>query len=265
MSQSNTTQRTLTESKSDLRNPKVTDLIDEGYILTPARLTRTSQVSLEQKKDAGIASSKLEASPDEKDIVSEQKSKLSLTDPVVSAVLGFRGKLRNPNAIYTLNVKMIQTLTANGGGVVATSYRIGDPSIWSGIGTLNVLFQRYRVRRVMVQVNRATANTGAGTTPSNSAMALDTSATSVTPGALASVWAYQGAVTYSDGAGYGFESGKLKVALESKIIPEAPWFDLVTPVKQRGCIVVWSEGNTASVGSQYHYVSLVVDFCGLLL
>ncbi len=265
MSQSNTQRKTVSESKSDLATPKVTDLIDEGYILTPARLTRTSQVKVEQKKDADIAPSKLGASSDEGDIVADEKSKLSLSDPVVSSVLRLNGKLRDPNAVYTLSVKMIQTLTANGGGVVSTSYRIGDPSIWLGIGTFNVLFQRYRVRGFSVHVSRATANTGAGTTPSNSAMAFDTSATSVTPGALTSVWTYQGAVAYSDGAGYGFGSGKLKTALACKVIPEAPWFDLVTPVKQRGCVTVWSEGNTASVASQYHYVSLLVDFCGLIL
>jgi hypothetical protein len=157
------------------------------------------------------------------------------------------------------------TITADTGGVIATSTRVGDPTIWSSYSTFAALFQRFRVVHVTLRIMRAPLNSNIGVFTDNSALYMDTTSTSVTPSSLAGVWASPGAKVYSaGGGGYGMQPEAVKPVFSSKILPEQEWFNLSTE-KQKGCIAVYGVGNTHSVEAQYWYLEYTVEFSGLLI
>jgi hypothetical protein len=203
----------------------------------------------------------------------ELKTKADFTELMMLHGLSAKGKggggpargLLKPNSTYRFAVSEVVTITADSGGVIATSTRIGDPTVWSSYSTFAAMFQRFRVVHVQLRAMRAPLNSNIGVFTDNSVLYMDTTATSVTPTSLAGVWASPGAKLYGvGGGGYGMQPAVIKPILNAKIIPEQEWFDLSTE-KQRGCIAVYGVGNTHSLEAQYWYLRFTVELSGLLI
>jgi hypothetical protein len=176
----------------------------------------------------------------------------------------FRGLL-SPNSTYKVITSEVVTVTADSGGVIATSTRIGDPTVWSSYATFAAMFQRFRVVHVDLRIMRAPLNSNIGVFTDNSCLYMDLTSTSVTPSSLAGVWASPGAKLYSaGGGGYGMQPTAIEPIFSSHIKPEQEWFNLSTE-KQKGCIAAYGVGNTHSVEAQYWYLRFTVELSGLLI
>ncbi len=172
--------------------------------------------------------------------------------------------MKDVNRVYKFVLAEANDLKADGSGNYAGSLRYGDATAFNGYSTWNATFMRYRVTHLEVYVMRASANTGAGTSPTQSVCYLDTAVTSSTPSGLSGAWSAQGARLYSDGGGYGFPSAPVKPIIQSKIVPEKEWFDLNSE-KQLGCVAFYTTGNTVSVNAQTVFFKIHVEFSGLLI
>ncbi len=227
-------------------------------------MTAVEDKKRENKESKKLSGDEASVGSQPADGTSSESTSLDLRMAIPLLLKGNRGRsLKSANSTYRVLVSQVANLLADGSGNFAGSLRFGDPSLWQGTSTWNALFQRFRVVHVSYVITRAPANASAGTTPSQSICYLDVGVTSVTP-SLSGAFQAPNSRVYSDGAGYGFAPTILKPVLESQVLPEQDWFDITTQT-QKGCLVVYTTGNTASVNAQTVFARYVVEFSGLLL
>jgi hypothetical protein len=246
---------------------KIEDQVADAWERLSVTSTKAAEESSEVKgtnegKAPGLLSSLLKGSEVEDKAMMAYIQRALLSR---SRGKGRRSKGLARNAVYTMELNLLTTFTASGGGVVSGSPRYGSMTSYPGFSTLSSVFARFRLVHLKVFVTLGIADSSSGTTPHELVIAADTGDTSATPSSLASAWEIPGSrIVVVANEPSGGSAGPLRPVLSFKVVPEQEWFDTATG-SQKGCLPFYGLGWTATSGTVDIWLRAVVQFSGLLI